>query len=178
MNKIILLTGAPGAGKSTIGRRIAENFPKSLHIKVDNLRQTVIGGAIALGDWTDEVARQFQLARTTASDMAKLYAVNGYVAVVDDVCIPEFFADQYHHLFNSAIALDITVHKILLMPQRDVLNERIRQRGGNYAEFFVERATPWIYGYLEPMVKDDWIVIDSSQLTIDQTVAEVIQQID
>lgn len=44
MNRIIFITGAPGAGKSTIGRCIAEHFPKSLHIKLDALRGSVVNG--------------------------------------------------------------------------------------------------------------------------------------
>ncbi len=89
MNKIILITGAPGAGKTTIGRRIAQHFSKSLHVKLDELRGSVVSGqAVPARGWTDEMTIQARLARTTACTMAKLYAVNGYDVVIDDVCIP------------------------------------------------------------------------------------------
>lgn len=178
MNKIIFITGAPGAGKTTIGRHIAEKHPKSLHIKVDDLRQSVISGRVVPGNvWTDEMTSQHQLAKCTAIAMAKLYNANGYDVVIDDVCIPEFFADQYGELFNPAIAHHLPLYKVLLMPQRAVLNERIRQRGGPNAKIFIEHGAPWIYGYLEPMPKAGWIVIDSSNLTIEQTTEEVWQRI-
>lgn len=69
----IFTTGAPGAGKTTIGRRVAEQFPKSIHIKVDDLQASVVSGAIFSSDWTEEATKQFRLARTTA---------DGFTAVV------------------------------------------------------------------------------------------------
>lgn len=178
MNKIIFITGAPGSGKTTIGRRIAEHFPKSLHVKLDDLRQSVISGRVVPGNvWTDEMTIQHQLSKTTACRMAKLYHADGYDVVIDDVCIPEFFAEQYAELFNPSAAHHIPLYKILLMPQRSVLSERIRQRGGPNAEIFIEHGVPWIYGYLEPMDKSGWIVIDSSNLTIEETVEAALQRI-
>lgn len=178
MNKIIFITGAPGTGKTTIGRCIAKQYSKSLHIKVDDLRQSVVSGRVVPGNvWTNEMTIQHQLAKSTAISMAKLYAINGFDVIIDDVCIPEFFVDQYAELFDPVIAHNLPLYKVLLMPQRAVLNERIRQRGGPYAEVFIEHGAPWIYGYLEPMPKAGWIVIDSSNLTIEETTEEVWQRI-
>ena len=36
------------------------------------------------------------------------------------------------------------------------------------------KHVPWFYSYLEPMPKDGWIVLDSGDWTIEQTVAEVL----
>lgn len=177
MNKIIFITGSSGAGKTTISGKLAERFAKSVHINTDNLRESVVSGRAVLGAWTDEATKQCQLSRTTATHMAKLYAANGFDVVVDDVCVPECFADQYAELFTHTVTDTISFCKVLLLPQRDVINERIRQRGGPYVQFFIENSTPWLYSYLEPMPKAGWIVIDSSNLTIEQTTEEVWQRI-
>ncbi len=178
MNKIIFITGAPGVGKSTIGRRIAEHFPKSLHIKLDALRGSVVNGqAVPARGWTDEMTIQAQLARTTACNMAKLYNASGYDVVVDDVCIPEFFADQYAELFDRVTTDNSPVYKVLLMPQPATVIERVRQRGGPNAEIFIEHGIPWIYSYLESIDKTGWIVIDSSNLTIEETAEAALQGI-
>jgi adenylylsulfate kinase-like enzyme len=171
MNKIIFITGAAGAGKTTVSSKLAEKYPKSLHIKVDDLRKSIVNGFAAPGGWTEEHKIQFQLGRTTATYMAKLYAANGFTVVIDDVCVPEFFAEQYHELFSST-----SVHKILLMPKLTPLINRIRQRGGEHTTFF-EKAVPALHSFLEQMPKADWLVLDSSDWTIEQTVAEVLQGI-
>lgn len=172
MNKIIFITGSPGAGKTTIGRRVAEQFPKSIHIDLDDLRGSVMSGAITPGEWSDEATKQFQLARTTAAYMAKLYRANGFDVIIDDVCVPEFFAEQWAELFQHE-----GVNKVLLLPTPAALTARMRKRNGPFEEFFITQAIPWLYSYLEPMDKSGWIVIDSSGLSIEQTVATVLQQI-
>src|SRR5690349_15017848 len=97
LSNIIFITGAPGSGKSTIARRLAEHYPKSLHLQVDHLREMMVSGlALPGGDaWNDEINRQFQWARTSAGNMAEVYARAGVVVVIDDVSVPAEFAEHY-----------------------------------------------------------------------------------
>ncbi len=173
MNNIIFITGMAGSGKTTISLGVAEHFPKALHIGVDTLRQMMVTGRVLpnLEATTEEMARQFQMARTTAINMANLYASQGVDVVIDDVCFPPYWAEQYAALFE-----DPKVHRILLLPSRAALTQRIMNRGGPYAAVYVASLAS-VYDYLEPMPKDSWIVLDNSAWTVEQTVQEALSQI-
>lgn len=172
MNNIIFITGMAGSGKSTVGRLVAEHFPKSLFIQVDELRHKVVKGyAIPEGDFTEEIIQQFKLARSTAIYMAHLYANQGVDVVIDDVCVPATFVEQYAALFEIP-----EVHRVLLYPKASVVIERLKQRGELWDDILIS-SVPKIYSYLDPMQKDGWIVLDSSKWTIEQTVNEVLANI-
>ena len=170
MHKIILLTGGPGSGKSTIAHLLAQHFSKSLHLQVDHLRGMMVNG-IENGNWTDETTRQFQWARKSAIYMAQLYADQGVDVVVDDVCVPAEFAEDYTALFN-----DPRTCKVLLLPTISALTKRLQNRAGPYDQFLMKEL-PWLYSYLDPMPKAGWIVVDSSEWTIEQTFKEVLGRI-
>src|SRR5689334_21300284 len=127
MNKIIFITGMAGAGKSTVGRRVAKHFPKCLFIQVDELREKMVNGYARPKDgvFTEEVIQQFQMARSTAIYMAQMYANQSVDVVIDDVCVPSNFVEQYARLFELP-----KVHRVLLYPKASVVIERIKQRGG------------------------------------------------
>jgi len=172
MNKIVLITGFAGSGKSTVGRLVAEHFPKSMHIKVDDLREMMVKGMEPPGEEiTEEAYRQFQWARNTVIYMAQLYASQGVDVVIDDVCFPPNFAEQYAELFKNPV-----VYRVLLFPKAPALIERMKKRAGPWDHILVN-AVPMIYSYLEPMPKDGWIVLDSSDWTIEQTVQAVLSGI-
>lgn len=168
MNKIIFITGMAGAGKSSVGRMLARRFPKCLFIQVDELREKMVTGYARPQDgvFTEEVMGQFQMARTTAIQMARLYASNGVDVVIDDVCAPPNFVAQYAALFELP-----EVHRILLYPKESVVIERIKKRGGPLEHI---PYVPVIYKFLDSMPKDGWIVLDSSEWTIEQTVNEIL----
>ena len=42
----IILTGPPGAGKSTTARSLAETYPKSVHLHTDDFWHYIASGAI------------------------------------------------------------------------------------------------------------------------------------
>ena len=171
MSNIIFITGMAGAGKSTVGRLVARHFPKCLFIQVDELREKMVKGYARPEDgvFTEEVMQQFQMARSTAIYMARLYANQGVDVVIDDVCAPANFAEQYAALFEIP-----AVHRILLYPKASIVIERIKQRGGPLEHIIY---VPVVYNYLDSMSKDGWIVLDSSEWTIEQTVNEVLSNI-
>lgn len=171
LSTVVFITGPPGSGKSTVGRLVAEHFPKGLHLQVDQLREMMVSGIALPPRMTDETVLQFQLARSTATHMAQLYASEGVDVVIDDVCVPDELVDQYAALFANPL-----VHRVLLMPTLGALTERVIARGGPFAEFFVEYA-PTIYGYVERLPLDGWLVLDTSDWTVEQTVQEVLSRI-
>lgn len=171
MNDIIFITGMAGAGKSTVGRQLARRFPKCLFIQVDELREKMVKGYATPegGVFTEEVMKQFQMARSTAIYMARLYADQGVNVIIDDVCVPSNFADQYAVLFEIP-----EVQRVLLYPKASVVVERITHRGGPMEHI---NYVPMIYDFLDSMPKDGWIVLDSSEWTVEQTVNEVLSSI-
>lgn len=171
MSNIIFITGMAGAGKSTVGRQVARYFPKCLFIQVDELREKMVKGYAIPQDgvFTQEVMQQFQMARSTAVYMARLYASHDVDVVIDDVCVPPNFVEQYASLFELP-----QVHRVLLYPKASVVIERIEKRGGPLEHI---PYVPVIYTYLDSMSKDGWIVLDSSAWTIEQTVNELLSRI-
>ena len=184
MNNIILITGMAGSGKSTVGRLVAEYFTKCLFIQVDELREKMVKGyatpevpdngftpEVPEDSFREEIIQQFQWARSTAIYMAKLYASQGVDVVIDDVCVPPNFVEQYAALFENP-----AVYRVLLFPTAPAVIERIKKRAGPWDHILVD-AVPMVYSYLVPMPKDGWIVLDSSDWTIEQTVHEVLLHI-
>lgn len=168
MSSITLNTGAPGSGKSTVARAVATRFARCLVINVDQLRDMMVSGQSTpdMGV-TDELCSQCRRSRAAAIHMARINADEGVEVIIDDVCVPEMFADHYAERFSFPDS-----RGILLMPRRQVQKERIKQRKGPWDHVLVEHID-WLYDYLEPMPKDGWTVLDTGDWTIDRTVDEV-----
>lgn len=171
MGNILFITGMAGSGKSTVGRLVARHFSRCLYIQVDELRNMMVRGyeRPAGGIFSEEVLLQFQMARATASYMARLYASQGVNVVIDDVCVPANFVEQYAALFSQP-----DVHRVLLYPNASVVIDRIRQRGGPMEHI---QYVPAIYAFLDSLPKEGWIVLDSSEWTAEQTVRELLSSI-
>ncbi len=171
MANIVFVTGAPGSGKTTIAKGVAEHFPLGAHLQVDQLREIIVSGFAPPGDeWTDDSEAQFRLARRSATFLAQLYAADGISFVIDDVCVPGHFVDHYAELFS-----DPTTRKVLLKPSLPALIARLEQRAGPWDQFFIETGAPWVYSQLEKVSFDGWTVLDTSDSTVEETIAEVVR---
>ena len=174
MAPIFIISGPPGAGKSSLADALLQRFPFGIHLPVDDMRDMVVSGrADPVPTWTEETTRQFQLARTSMAEIAARYAAAGFAVAIDDIIFP---GDT--DLFFGFPGFE--VQRILLLPALETMRRRNSERTNKHFDTSILDET--IIALHEAMQselfnKDGWIVIDSSALSLDETVDEVLRGI-
>jgi len=167
---IYLISGVPGAGKTTVARALCARFPQAVHVPGDDLRDLVVSGfASALDPWTDEHSRQFSLSWRAGASIARRYADAGFTAVIDDVVRGEDLRRDFYPELR-----DRPLRKVLLKPTLEMALARSRQR--TTKTFDPQRLEAVIARLYETLANDapGWLVVDTSQLTIEQTVDAIV----
>lgn len=168
---IILISGLPGAGKSTVAKRVADTFEPSMHLHVDSLRAMMVRGYITpeqANGWSDALGQQLVRESEAAMAVAESFRKDGVTVVIDDVAVPPTF----HRCYAGAGDL----HKVLLLPTAEALLTRLAARGDIYDEQFKQQA-PMLHAMLASLDKTGWIVLDTSHQSIEQTVSAVLESI-
>jgi hypothetical protein len=169
---IWLITGAPGAGKTTVSVALCRRFPLAVHVPVDDIRDWVRSGFSSPIEWTAETDRQFALARRGAARVASDYAEAGFVAVLDDV-VRESHLGQYTDYLGTA-----PIRKVLLNPSLEtVLARNIGPGRKPFDASVLEAACRGLHPLLaaENTAKQGWVVVDSTTLDVDQTVDALVR---
>jgi adenylylsulfate kinase-like enzyme len=168
---IWLISGAPGAGKSTVSDALCRVFPLSVHIPVDDIRDWVRSGFASPVEWTNETGRQFALARRGAARMAADYADAGFEVMVDDV-IRESDLNQYTDYIGNT-----RLRKVLLNPSLKIVLARNAAPGRKpFDSSVLEAACRGLHPLLlaENTAERGWIVIDSTALDVEQTIDAIL----
>ncbi len=136
----------------------------------------VVAGLVLPGiEWSPELVEQISLARESAIQMAMKYRSAGFAVVIDDFFDPNQLS-EYKALVNEP-----EVHKFVLYPSQAAARARNIQRagedpGGNY----INEGIRIVYQQLDPMIEalreDGWSVLDTTELSIADTVAEILKQ--
>ncbi|MDN5767131.1 MAG: ATP-binding protein [Humibacillus sp.] len=85
----LVLSGAPGAGKTTVARDVAASLPRSAIVAGDDVSRMVASGWVGpIGEPADEAARQLLLRAQNICSLANNFSEAGFFPILDHV-VPE-----------------------------------------------------------------------------------------
>lgn len=86
--RVLIVTGAMAAGKSTVAQALAERLTNAVHLRGDAFRKMIVSGRLDLTPENEAAWRaQLDLRYALAADAADRYADAGFTVIYQDILI-------------------------------------------------------------------------------------------
>jgi chloramphenicol 3-O-phosphotransferase len=164
MPEVLILTGPPSAGKSTVAQALAERYDRVAHVEVDVLRHFVTPTGY-VHPWGPPEAwqRQEALAVRNACVLAANFLAERLAVIIDDVVIG---ADELKAYMEGLTATGAALHYVRLLPSLAACLER--NAGRREGRMSAERVET-VWRQFEAAGEIGGATIDSTTLTAYET---------
>lgn len=162
MNKLYLITGPAGVGKSTISKSLAERLNKSVLIEGDDIYHMVVSSYVPA--W--KPGNHLELFWKNVISLIKNSLENDYDVVFNYI----INKDDYLVLNNEFKNYNV-IFKVLIVDEEELLRrDKLRAKENRMNE----RCLILLRQFIKQDFNDEFI-IDSSNLSIEQTVERIIK---
>jgi 2-phosphoglycerate kinase len=165
---LIVITGPPGAGKSTVAALVARSYPRSVLIEGDAFFAFLDRGAIE--PWLPEANDQNDVVIQAAAAATGRFASNGYLTVYEGIVGPWFLPT---FLDSTGLA---SLHYVVLAPNVETCVERVAHRTGH--GFRDEAATRKMHAEFERAEVATRHLLTDAENTPESTASEVIRRVE
>ena len=165
MRALSIISGPPGAGKSTTADRLVAASNNGVHIRADDFWHFIHTGY--LEPWREEAAAQNAVVMCAIAQGAACFAAGGYDAVVDGVIGP-WFLDPFVAAAGSS---DLVLNYLVLRPSLEVTLRRAVGRAGGALRG--DEPVRKMYVAFSELGDLEARVIDTSDLTPNETASLV-----
>jgi predicted kinase len=165
--RAFLISGIPGAGKTTVASALAARLPRAAQLEGDQIGELVVSGRVLPGQEPgDEAEVQLRVRRRVLCLLADAYAEAGFCPVIDDVVVsPGVLARYQEQLLTRPLAF------VQLAPRLEVVRARDAGRDKHWFE---------VWSHLDAEMRQ-WdprpgLWLDTSDMTVADTVDAILDR--
>ena len=168
MSQIVIISGPPGAGKSSAAEALCERYDRTVHLETDDAYAWIRMGFIR--PWKPGSARQNMMVSRASARAATAFAQEQYGVFIDGV-IGAMHLPAYIEELKAAA---VPVHYAVLLPPVDVIIRRAAERDKRIAG-----ADESMFARVHAMFADapdlpGW-TLDNSTMTAQQSADAVME---